>query len=702
MKKIITFIVLCVFAGDSIAQKPKNDKPPTTAEMKKMMAEAQKQLDNLDPKTKKVMDSMGIKMPKFDEKVFDKNAKQIEKIMAQAGRNVPKKDVARIAGIAKEQLTKTNINSYLQKIHIEVLKKLPTVKKENTEKLLSKIKENEWYGTAIGLWMNGNNELALYILGKAVIKNSENADAINNYAAYLSMAGGEQWAIPILNMLNKDYPYNSTVLNNLGQAWFGLGEIELATKHLNSCIAIAPNHSQANATMCLVFEEKGKDNLAIDAMKKSIKESYSKEKADKLKKLGHKIRIEDINWNYTKRDDNLGLANFTFPDYHLNYIEQKEKLNIMADFNLTVGEKINELRKSVTVYEVNAPVKQNRTLPPLFHKAFLLKELSSDNNHEVYRTAMKELHKVEAESRKQFEEVLEVIRNANVIEYDDGRQTGCAPVIAALTNWFANNNPPLREAQDRCLKAYKNIINDDVYYDMFLAATDEEFENAKTLEKMNWLQELVTVHEPVGFYSYCKASGNANEPDNKNVPKEKKHKLAYFDDLNCPNPVSVNTPIGSYTIDCHKSSLELKPSIKVLGLSENLGFEYKYEGDSYRGTSTHELGLSYGEKYGNWNKDIKATASMSKGPFSAEVEAKAEINAIAFVEFNNKGLSDMGIKAKANAGISREVNADTKLDIGKTGVIDFGNISGLDANIRIGVNSGVSGEIKSILGNKTF
>ena len=75
--------------------------------------------------------------------------------------------------------------------------------------------------------MLGHWEKALFIMGKVCIDDVTDADNLNNYAAFLVMTGGEQAAIPILEYLDEKYPDNSTIKNNLGQAWFGLGDLAM-------------------------------------------------------------------------------------------------------------------------------------------------------------------------------------------------------------------------------------------------------------------------------------------------------------------------------------------------------------------------------------------------------------------------------------------------------------------------------------------
>ena len=71
---------------------------------------------------------------------------------------------------------------------------------------------------ANGFWISASHAPALFLMGKACLADQD-PDNLNNYAAFLEMAGRPDLAIPILNRLNKEYPNHSTVLNNIGQAW---------------------------------------------------------------------------------------------------------------------------------------------------------------------------------------------------------------------------------------------------------------------------------------------------------------------------------------------------------------------------------------------------------------------------------------------------------------------------------------------------
>src|SRR5690242_6766963 len=104
MKKysvLLLFVLMtCAVIAQPNKKPPQQEKPPTQKEMEEMMKEAQKAMGEMSPEDKKMMDSLGIKMPSFNNvpKVSDK---QLADAWDEENRIVPRKDVARIASILK-------------------------------------------------------------------------------------------------------------------------------------------------------------------------------------------------------------------------------------------------------------------------------------------------------------------------------------------------------------------------------------------------------------------------------------------------------------------------------------------------------------------------------------------------------------------------------------------------------------------------
>ena len=239
--------------------------------------------------------------------------------------------------------------AYISTAHDKVVMQLKPASKTKGEEIYKLIKTqyNSDIATgnaAAGLWMLGRAELAIYVMGKACGDNPQNTDNLNNYASMLSMSGGEQLSIPLLNYVNNQFPKNSTVLNNIGQAWFGLGDIDKANSYLDSAIRLYAYHPQANYTKSFIEESKGHTTAATEAAIRSMKKGFSPKKHDRLNKLGYKLKSNDLNWNRPLPADALGLEKFKWPEYPQN-VAQSEILEKEWDvFGAVCEDELNALR----------------------------------------------------------------------------------------------------------------------------------------------------------------------------------------------------------------------------------------------------------------------------------------------------------------------------------------------------------------------
>ena len=239
-----------------------------------------------------------------------------EKTFQQAGEEepiVPKKDDARINMLPKRILTEAELILFIKNIHGQVEKMIPAAEKTDALKIYTETKTKYNSSTITGnaassCWMLGHSEKAVYIMGRACLDDISNTDNLSNYAAFLIMSGGEQAALPILEYLNNLYPKNSTLLNNIGQAWFGLGDMDNAKKHLDESTLLYPGHSMSNTTLSDIYQGEGDNEKAISFLKASLKEAYDPDKEARLAALGYNIIFDDMPpLNYPMKDDPFGL-----------------------------------------------------------------------------------------------------------------------------------------------------------------------------------------------------------------------------------------------------------------------------------------------------------------------------------------------------------------------------------------------------------
>ncbi len=676
MKKYFLVIILLLTTFYSFAQAKKKtnstEKPPTQKEMDAMMKEMQSAMDEIDPEDKKMMDSMGIKMP--DTKNIKKSMSgvsdaQLKKSYEDDNRIVPQKDAARIAAALATTLSNAEVNAYINKTHQSVLSKLSqNVKTTGAEILQQTIQQKSSLGnTAVGLWMDGKPTLALYLMGEACKADAANAVNLNNYASFLTMCGAEQMALPILVNLNKRYPKNSSILNNITQAWLGLGDIPRAEKYADSTIRIAAAHPQANMAKCLIEESKGNTPAAIAAAKKAISKAYSNEKENKLKKLGYDLKSDDINWDRPMPQDLLGLAKFKWPDYPVavdqNEILEKEWKN----FKEECQQKIDELKvKQAKIEEDYLTISGLRTKeileagqrgeyvqPMPGYAAKAIKKLGpgindiNGNMSFVFAQALEPVVKALA-AVAGYENTLNEKQELLDKKYEDqvgeGRPNPFAAICkdenAIRSEFLSNANGGLKSAYRIYLNYASRRTSDLLYYYQY-TMWPEQFELAKINAQIAWLTQI----KDQRVYFKSKSSWC--------IPTVVKHKgkdsLQNFDDVACQY-------VSTMDLGCYK----------IISSCSNLTGQFDCGGVQIDYKSNVETGQYSGTA-------IVGVSKGFDGPMGTEVEATLG----GLVEWDNTGFTDVG----AIAGVS--ANA--------AGV----NIAGAD--VKITVNSGVSTSGNSIL-----
>lgn len=663
MKKFL-LLSMCSFvlAAASAQTKPKptpKEKPPTQKEMQEMMKEMQGALDDLDPETKKMMDSMGIKMP--DTKTITKSMAgvsdaQLKKAYEDDSRIVPPKDIARITTALAVTLTNSGMSAFIHTTQQAVLNILPANDKAKGRELIQQVitQKASIANTAVGLWIDGKPTLALYLMGEVCKTDPNNAVILNNYAAFLTMCGAQQLALPILNNLNKRYPKNSSVLNNITQAWLGLGDIVRADKYADSTIRIAANHPQANMAKCVIEESRGNIAAAIAAAKKAISKAFSSEKENKLKTLGYDLQSDDINWDRPMPQDVPGLNKFKWPEYPLDVEKNKLAELEWKQFKDDCQEKINELKiKQQLLEEEMVTINARRT-------ALILKESQKGNYVQAMpgyaAKAIKKLgpgiNDVNGNASFVFAKELEQVTNALVaaVEFETLLAEKQKVLDDKYKDQFGEGKPNPREAvckdenairseflslaNGKIQAAYRGYLNyvsrrsSDLLYYYQYTMWPEQFEVAKVTAQIAWLTQI----KDQNVYFKSKSSWC------NNIPKSRKFdSLQNFDDVACQYVSTMNLGVFKITSSC-----------------SNLVGEFDFGGVKINLKDNVETGKYSGS----------AIVGISKG-FDGPMGTEAEATLAGLVEWDNTGITDVGVIAgvAANAGAVNIAGADVKITV---------------------------------------
>jgi tetratricopeptide (TPR) repeat protein len=695
MKKtllLIAFALVCLFSFAQQKPKPKEkEKPPTQKEMEEMMKEMQKEMDDMSPEDKKMMDSMGIKMPSMKDmpKVTDK---QLADAWEDENRIVPLKDASRIASISKTPLTNATMAAFISTARDKVALQLKPASKIKGEEIYKMVKTQynsdvATGNTAAGLWMLGKAELALYVMGKACQDNPKNTDNLNNYASMLSMSGAEQLSIPVLVYVNKRFPKNSTVLNNIGQAWFGMGDIDKANSYLDSAIRLSATHPQANFTKSFIEESKGNQVAATEAAKRSIRKAYTQKKEDRLNKLGYKLKSNDLNWNRPMPADALGLEKFNWPAYPKS-VDQSEALEKeWIAFKAKCNQEMEVLRgqqKKLETEMIDADQKRTKQLleagqkgiwvdplPPFAPIAAIKLKYLIDGKDGHLATAYQQIGENLARNiiemgqlESKLSEQLATIQKKYEDEFGEGKSNPfgavCKDENSVKNTFLIAANGILEEANREYLNFLRKKLNDETYYYQY-TQWPEQFELTKVAAKLGWLNSIRD--QKVMFQNKSSA---CNE---KTTEKESKpFKLAAFDDVNCKYHSELKTPVGTIKTDCSRMTTTLDLKVIKLGLKQDMDKETF--GDQF---------MSCSVKVG-----VGASAGVNAGPLKAEASLGGSLG----VEIDRNGISDVVVETSAGVSVGTDIISD-------------GSMAGVGVS-DLSLEVGVKGQVSLISGKSSI
>jgi tetratricopeptide (TPR) repeat protein len=681
MKKIIVLVfAFFIYASSSFAQPAKKtttkEKAPTQKEMADLMKEMQKELDGMSPEDKKMMDSMGVKMP--DAKQIKKNTagisdKQLADAWEDENRIVPKRDETRIAAVSKTPLTGSSVSSFVNTIHNKATGLLLPESKTLGEKIYGQLKTEGYTAadignTAAGLWMTGHIQPAIYILGRACTEDITNTDNLNNYASILSMCGAEQMAIPVLNYLNSKFPGNSTVLNNLGQAWFGLGELTKAEKYFDSTIRIYAYHPQACLSKSLIEESKGNKTEAINLVKKSIQHSYSKEKEERLRKLGYKPTGKDFTLPAKTKADPLNLGGSTHPAFPKSVEECivmepewenfREQLKSKA---ATLTDKLKDAWKITTdMYQkrtdenmrmVKASINSGSpqgvlTLVPIYaDKSYQKqKELTDDYGRKINEWSKKSAAFFSGRGltlTREYEAEIEKLQEEDLEQTGEGlpNKDFCPRYKAASDKYLGAYNSETEALFNEHLELVKNYLNEMTYLQMY-SEWPEKFEAHKLEAQIAWLGAL-SAEPPANFISITKYKCA------KTVPS-KPGKLAEFDDVACQYHSELNFIAFKMQSDCSRMTTTIDAKFLKLKLKQDMDKE------------------TFADQFMGCTVAVKASVGIGDKIKLGPVEVGAKAEAGVEVEIDRTGITDVSLIGgiKVGAGIK---NDEGKIKLGGAG-----------------------------------
>lgn len=710
--KQISFLILSILISTAgFTQKPSKEQMEAD---KKRLAEAMKKLNEqtskMDPAAKKGYDSllnqygMGQKMDNAIQQV-NSNSQTAKNGKAPAGL-VPAKDTKAIASIAATP-SNTTMGTFIGAVNGGTFAAVLPAAKNKADEIYKALKEkgattDELGNAAAALWMQGRVQIAISMLARVCKDAPDNTDNLSNYASMLTMMGAPDMAIPILNNLNTRFKKNSTILNNLGQAWFALGDMDKSKKYLDSTLLIAAAHAQANETLCLIAENKGDKTAAIAYAKAALKQGSTPSRKDRLRQLGYTPGADDYTGfpRNNKSDDLLNLGSFSpmeFPRSYAAmkmYVLQRKSFTTAIDQAIKPLQKISEESNKRTVKQLEEQQKQfmnamNKTLAnptsvsqssamqiagaPMFSEKMIAKENIVLQNLQRKKDAV--LQKMAAfikgdgaVYRKEYEATMKKVneRWKNVGEGGtENNEDLCNASVKAVDTYLNAFNTRYEELYKEYLEAQKQYLNEMSYLSLY-TTYPELLPGINAGLKQQWLKDLAFRAEVLEVNYGCTGPG-----------KIKDGKLTAFKDPNCDINSEFGQTLGlanlgfKMKLDC--SGLTTEFNALFVGIKLNQDLDHAGFGDSYK-NCTVSIGpkASVGGKVGPLEASVNAGGGFDvtfdrTGVTDVVIKAGAEIEA----GLHNPGIQDPGVIGTAASG-SAGVEGSISIITGATSISGTG------------------------------
>lgn len=716
MKKNLLMIVFMLMCLSSFAQqkpKPKEkDKPPTQKEMEELMKAAQKEIDNLDPETKRMMDSMGIKMPSFKDipQVTDAKLKEAYEEDSQV---IPSKKTELIARLPKKIMTNADLATFIKTTNNSIAGLIKPKSKELAEKVMLQFKNDPYYGamiasTANGMWIMGLKEPAVYLMGKAA-EALPNADNYNNYGAYLTMTGAGHMAIPVLEKLSRVHKNNSTVLNNLGEAWLQLGDADKAKKYLDSAIRVYPNHPQANYTKCLILEAEGKTAEAIVAIKRSLKHSVTKSKLDKLDKLEKNKSSRPAYYvpkTYFSTSFNLGVYTALIPTNYANKpgltIEQEwqffrqQLAGEMQGLDAAIRMADQKAEQELQYMQKNMRKYNMVGFSPYYLRAIATLSSSNGYNEHSFEQQGREGTKYLmqwAAYKRDFE--LEINTEKERFEREAPNEVlingNCAKELSIINKHLKLINDLNLSYRDAHVRQWATDAYNQYNYVTAVAPTSGVALKGALEIKRDFVRKLSELkHE---FYDLTDCVPEQEE--NKKLKK----KLPDYDKVNCKTSSSLYVPLtGQITIRCNEMITVFNPTYLPVKASWTEDFNADRITEASVGVTIKAIDITVSGKRDENGNFESGKISIGKEINGIDVSVNGEFDPNGFT----KGSVELGVASSlsllpktitdaAPIDISLKGELGVGLELGPEGISDFY----VKENTKLDVSSSIESDFKT-------
>lgn len=547
----------------------------------------------------------------------------------------PVKDLKRLSLIPSRPPTRAEISNDLQQSIQQIRKGIPAPKVEEISQITKNIPVEEINDKAIAEFYHDNPKTGLLMLLETSARDLDDINTMNNVAAMFNLCGVEQKSIPLLMYAMEKVPNSSTILNNIGQAYLGLGDMQRAMNFFNQCLAIDELNPEANHSMGMLQYFKKDYDAAMSYFEKELSVAMRRSTLAMAYKMGKKFNLRKLAANRNKyrggseKDflEEITLGKFSLPEFPTTAKDVILRRNELNAYSQSVGAEIlfwlQKAQEVAKTYNPNAH-------PGIYHD--LVEAMLEELNEEFTPEYLVPYGEEEAEVAKRILETYgKQITSIKCPEAPPGSsiqvqqefEIACCeknkrPVADKLLSELGNYIKPLFDKGVQRWKSYINQMVAIVQLDPS-PANHAMVNNAVAgyFTFLNTAMIFYTGGEVNNLLPLCKENYQDVNLDSL-VQSDREWKM------NCPAWLNIEVDLGGASVkaDCNKYAIEAGGALMA-------GFEHEFKS----GKSTILVGVGVKDKFARILK----------------IEAKSQF----YLTFdNNKQFSDFGIRNTYKLGLN--------------------------------------------------
>jgi tetratricopeptide (TPR) repeat protein len=620
------------------------------------------------PDLNKIMKMSPAEIEAYKKQVLNQTSKQIKQKAEQNTVKIdemtlpdfevkmPVKDMRRLQLLPSQPPTMNDMLNDLKKSIQQIESVAPKEIRDEVNAFSGKTPA-EIQSASIEAFYNDRPVQALLLSMQSALRKSSEAIAWNNLSAIYNLTGLEHKAIPILMHQLQQLPDNSMLLNNMGQAYLGLGDVPKAKDYFNQCLVQDPLNPEANRSMGMICLTERNFDKSREYFEKELEVTQRESTISLIERNNFPVNVYVVR-SKTKAVpdhdffDEIQLDKFKVPPFPVSSDQTraeigaalgafsqsvlKEQLFWGNEALATPDQLAKEGKRSIGLYR-----KQVDRLLKDLHKAYTPYDLSLFTN-----IGINQLKNMIDEYGAKIGAVKCPTPPAGVGNYEINMayDKKCCdlkkPIIDAH---MAKYNAYVTQRINFVSGVWKQYINKLInIVSLDPSPANRRFVCGKISEYFLFLGTACQSGQLLDPPSECHVNMTASEADSIIESSRKVN-------LNCPEGLKLNLKLKMINIkaDCENYSLSGSYGI----------FKGGYSHSFKTGSSTLSAGVG-----------LKADFFKAVG--------KASISQMVYVSWdNNNNFTDLGLKGGAGMGLDE-------------------NLLGVDAEYTLGINSGYHGDIK--------